>query len=143
VLWRIVSGLKRRLSPGTGYGPSVRKPYRIGERRLMARILALARPSSARLCTSKLAGSNTTRCLLQLSLQLREAHRPPRYDPISRQVIARDNNVSSLADELGSSQSRVAKMEAADPSASLDLLVRALIASGVSRRALGGVISAA
>jgi ribosome-binding protein aMBF1 (putative translation factor) len=50
---------------------------------------------------------------------------------------------SALAEELGSSQSRVAKMESADPSVSLDLLVRALIASGVSRRALGRVISAA
>jgi ribosome-binding protein aMBF1 (putative translation factor) len=50
---------------------------------------------------------------------------------------------SALAEELGSSQSRVAKMEAADPSVSLDLLVRALIAAGMSRRALGRVISAA
>jgi ribosome-binding protein aMBF1 (putative translation factor) len=50
---------------------------------------------------------------------------------------------SALAQELRSSQSRVAKMEAADPSVSLDLLVRALVTAGVSRRALGRVISAA
>ena len=38
-----------------------------------------------------------------------------------------------LADLIGSSQSRVAKMEAADPSVSIDLLVRSLLAMGVSR----------
>lgn len=37
---------------------------------------------------------------------------------------------AELAARLGSSQSRIAKMEAADPSVSLDLLVRALIALG-------------
>jgi transcriptional regulator with XRE-family HTH domain len=49
---------------------------------------------------------------------------------------------SALAEELRSSQSRVAKMEAADPSVSLDLLVRAVVTAGVSRRALGRAISA-
>jgi DNA-binding XRE family transcriptional regulator len=38
---------------------------------------------------------------------------------------------AELAKRLGSSQSRVAKMEAGDPSVSIDLLVRALIAIGV------------
>ena len=33
-----------------------------------------------------------------------------------------------------SSQSRVAKMEAGDPSVSLDLLIRALLVLGISRR---------
>ena len=36
-----------------------------------------------------------------------------------------------LAKRLGSSQSRVAKLEAGDPTVSLDLLVRALIALGI------------
>jgi hypothetical protein len=49
---------------------------------------------------------------------------------------------SALAEELRSSQSRVAKMEAADPSVSLDLLIRALLTAGVSRRALGRALSA-
>jgi DNA-binding XRE family transcriptional regulator len=39
-----------------------------------------------------------------------------------------------LAKLVRSSQSRVAKMEAGDPSVSLDLLVRALIALGASRQ---------
>ena len=35
-----------------------------------------------------------------------------------------------LAEKLGSSQSRVAKLEAGDPSVSVDLLVRSLLAAG-------------
>jgi ribosome-binding protein aMBF1 (putative translation factor) len=48
----------------------------------------------------------------------------------------------TLAKRLGSSQSRVAKMEAADPSVSLGLLVRTLLATGVTRRGLGRAIAA-
>ena len=48
---------------------------------------------------------------------------------------------SALAKRLGSSQSRVAKMEAGDPSVSLDLLVRALLALGATRRDLARVIA--
>jgi transcriptional regulator with XRE-family HTH domain len=40
---------------------------------------------------------------------------------------------AGLAKRLGSSQSRVAKMEAGDPSVSLDLLIRALLAVGATR----------
>jgi len=39
---------------------------------------------------------------------------------------------AKLAQRLNSSQSRVAKMEAGDPSVSLDLLVRSLLALGTS-----------
>lgn len=39
---------------------------------------------------------------------------------------------TELARRIGSSQSRVAKMEASDPSVSLDLLVRGLLATGAS-----------
>ncbi|MGH2569899.1 MAG: helix-turn-helix domain-containing protein [bacterium] len=41
-----------------------------------------------------------------------------------------------LATHIGTSQSRVAKMEAADGSVSLDLLVRALLALGISKARL-------
>jgi predicted XRE-type DNA-binding protein len=44
---------------------------------------------------------------------------------------------------LKSSQARVAKMEAGDPSVSLDRLVRALIVLGTNRRELARVIAAA
>lgn len=50
---------------------------------------------------------------------------------------------TEVADRLGSSQSRVAKMEAADASVSLDLLVRSLLALGVSRSEVGRIIARA
>jgi ribosome-binding protein aMBF1 (putative translation factor) len=46
-----------------------------------------------------------------------------------------------LAKRLGSSQSRVAKMEACDPTVSVDLLVRALLATGASRREIAAAIA--
>lgn len=49
---------------------------------------------------------------------------------------------TALARRLHSSQSRVAKMEAGDPSVSIDLLLRALLATGVTREELGSIIAA-
>jgi len=46
-----------------------------------------------------------------------------------------------VAKLLSSSQSRVAKMEAADPSVSLDLLVRSLLVLGSSEKELAKVIA--
>jgi len=46
-----------------------------------------------------------------------------------------------LAAKLQSSQSRVAKMEAGDPSVSLDLLIRSLITLGASDRELSQIIA--
>ena len=46
-----------------------------------------------------------------------------------------------LAKRLGSSQSRVAKMETGDPSVSLDLLIRSLLALGASEKELAKTIS--
>ena len=46
-----------------------------------------------------------------------------------------------LAKLLRSSQSRVAKMEAGDPSVSLDLIVRSLLALGTSSRQLSRIIA--
>jgi hypothetical protein len=48
---------------------------------------------------------------------------------------------AALAKAVRSSQSRVAKMEAADPLVSIDLLLRTLLALGVSRREIAGLIS--
>jgi predicted XRE-type DNA-binding protein len=45
-----------------------------------------------------------------------------------------------LATLVRSSQSRVAKMEAGDPSVSIDVLVKTLLALGVSRKELAEVI---
>jgi len=46
-----------------------------------------------------------------------------------------------LAKAIESSQSRVAKMEAGDPTVSLDLLVKSLLVLGVSKKELGRAIS--
>jgi len=48
---------------------------------------------------------------------------------------------TQLAQALRSSQSRVAKMEAGDPSVSLDLLVKSLLALGTSSRELAAIIA--
>jgi DNA-binding XRE family transcriptional regulator len=48
---------------------------------------------------------------------------------------------AGLAERIGSSQSRVAKMEADDPSVSIDLLVRSLLALGATNRDLARAIS--
>ena len=50
---------------------------------------------------------------------------------------------TELAKVVRSSQSRVAKMEAGDPTVSLDLLVRSLLALGASSRELGQIIGRA
>jgi predicted transcriptional regulator len=47
---------------------------------------------------------------------------------------------TELAERLGSSQSRVAKMEASDPSVSIDLLIRGLLATGASKMEIAGAI---
>ena len=47
---------------------------------------------------------------------------------------------ASLARLVGSSQSRVAKMEAGDPNVSLDPLFRGLLAAGASASELGSII---
>ena len=49
---------------------------------------------------------------------------------------------AEFARRVGSSQSRVAKMEAADPSVSVDLLLRSLLAAGADRRELGRIVAA-
>jgi DNA-binding XRE family transcriptional regulator len=49
-----------------------------------------------------------------------------------RRVLERLSQ-SDFAKRIESSQSRVAKMEAGDPSVSIDLLIRSLLALGVSR----------
>jgi DNA-binding XRE family transcriptional regulator len=48
---------------------------------------------------------------------------------------------TQLARAIDSSQSRVAKMEAGDPTVSIDLLVKSLLALGVTKKELGRTIS--
>lgn len=69
---------------------------------------------------------------IELRIALAEGLRERRH--------ARGLTQTDLARAIRSSQSRVAKMEAGDPSVSLDLLIRSLLALGVSNRELGRII---
>lgn len=53
---------------------------------------------------------------------------------------ARKLTQARLAKLIGSSQSRVAKMEAADSTVALDLLFRSLLATGATRRQIARII---
>lgn len=66
--------------------------------------------------------------LIELKLDLSRA--------VKAERIRRKLTQYRLGKMLGSSQSRVAKMEAGDPSVSIDLLVRTLLKMGTSRREL-------
>jgi ribosome-binding protein aMBF1 (putative translation factor) len=55
---------------------------------------------------------------------------------------ARKLTQTELAHKLRSSQSRIAKMEAGDPSVSIDLLIRSLFSLGATRRDVARVIAA-
>ncbi len=48
---------------------------------------------------------------------------------------------AELARRLGSSQSRVSRMETADASVTVDLLIRSLLSLGASRRELGRIVA--
>lgn len=73
--------------------------------------------------------------LIELKLALSDALRKRRTSEGLTQ--------SELARRLGSSQSRVAKMEAADSTVSMDLLVRAYLALGATTKDLVRAISKA
>lgn len=77
--------------------------------------------------------------LVDLKLSLTDAVRQSRQKHGLSQI--------DLARRMGSSQSRVAKLEKGDPSVSLDLIVRAFFASGGTRqelqRSLGAKVKAA
>ena len=56
--------------------------------------------------------------------------------------LKRNLNQTQVARLIGSSQSRVAKMEAADPSVSVDLLMRSPLKLGVDRKDLAKAVAA-
>ena len=56
--------------------------------------------------------------------------------------LERHLNQTQVARLIGSSQSRVAKMEAADPSVSVDLLIRSLLKLGAERRDVAKALAA-
>lgn len=60
---------------------------------------------------------------------------------LRKQREATNLSQAELANKIGSSQSRIAKMEAGDPHVSLDLMIRALLAAGMTRQELAFVIA--
>jgi ribosome-binding protein aMBF1 (putative translation factor) len=66
--------------------------------------------------------------LIELKLDLARA--------VKAERMRRKMTQEELGERLRSSQSRVAKMEAGDPSVSIDLLIRILLRLGVNRRDL-------
>ena len=77
--------------------------------------------------------SNQEEMYIELRLKLAEGLKARRRASGVTQV--------SLAKTLRSSQSRVAKMEAGDPTVSLDLLVKSILALGASNRDLAAIIA--
>ena len=71
--------------------------------------------------------------LIELRLKLADGLKSRRH--------ARGVTQTQLAESLRSSQSRVAKMESGDPTVSIDLLVRSLLALGTSNRQLAQIIA--
>lgn len=85
---------------------------------------------------------STTREFLELTSE-ENAIIEMRLDLAKRlRSLRQESGVSQqeLARRIGSSQSRVAKMEAGDTSVSIELLMRALLRLGATRRQLGRVI---
>lgn len=62
-------------------------------------------------------------------------------DALRNRRTAKRLTQTALAKRLGSSQSRVAKMEAGDPTVSVDLLLRSLLTLGASPRDIAESIS--
>ena len=77
--------------------------------------------------------SNEESAYIELKIKLATGLRQRRQQKGLSQV--------DLAAKLQSSQSRVAKMEAGDPSVSLDLLIRSLITLGATERELSQIIT--
>lgn len=73
------------------------------------------------------------RAFVELKIALAES--------LKRRRQSRKWTQTQLAKAIGSSQPRVAKMEKADGSVSVDLLIKALLTMGASRRDLARVIS--
>jgi ribosome-binding protein aMBF1 (putative translation factor) len=80
-----------------------------------------------------LALSDEEAALVEVKLGLANA--------VRKQRSRRGMTQAQLGHLLGSSQSRVAKMEAADPSVSIDLMVRSLLRMGASRKDVASFIA--
>ena len=73
--------------------------------------------------------------LIEMKLQLAEALKAKRQSKRCTQT--------ELAHKIGSSQSRVAKMEAGDPSVSTDLLIKGMLALGATPKEIAKALGQA
>jgi ribosome-binding protein aMBF1 (putative translation factor) len=73
--------------------------------------------------------------MVSLRLSLAEA--------VRRRRLRLHYSQAELARRIGSSQSRIAKLEAAESNVSLDLLFKALFATGAKKRDLGKIVAVA
>jgi predicted XRE-type DNA-binding protein len=71
--------------------------------------------------------------LIDLKLALRAS--------IKEERVKQNITQTELAKAMGSSQSRIAKMERGDPSVSVDLLLRALMALGMTNKQISKIIA--
>ncbi|PJA73602.1 transcriptional regulator [bacterium CG_4_9_14_3_um_filter_65_15] len=71
--------------------------------------------------------------LIDLKLALRAS--------IKEERLKQDITQEELAKAMGSSQSRIAKMERGDPAVSVDFLLRALMALGMSNKQISKIIA--
>jgi DNA-binding XRE family transcriptional regulator len=62
-------------------------------------------------------------------------------EKLKKRRIRKNITQAEFARLIHSSQSRIAKMEAGDPTVSIDLLIKSLLALGVSKKELGRSIS--
>jgi len=91
--------------------------------------------TGAKTCPASRFPSNSARksAYIELKLKLAQNLKKKRLEKHLTQI--------DLAKLLKSNQSRVAKMEAGDPSVSIDLLIKSLLALGTSHKDLAGIIS--
>ena len=60
---------------------------------------------------------------------------------LKQRRLASGMTQQQVASRVGSSQSRIAKMESADPAVSIDLFVRSLLKLGATRQEVGRIIA--
>ena len=60
---------------------------------------------------------------------------------LKQRRLASGMTQQEVASRVGSSQSRIAKMESADPAVSIDLFVRSLLKLGATRQEVGRIIA--